>query len=232
MQIPVSIDGSTITDSTNDEGWTVTLSAARIAVADLQFTILGEMHGASAWLDGWLIRRAWAHPGHAAGGDVTGELVGEFVLDWFGADGVTLGPADVLTGDYNGLNFSFRVAGPEDGLMADDPLLGHSAYFGGVARKGDAEVVFTAALDYDVGTQMIGAPFELTIAADTQTMIALQLEPTDPVEAKSMFDGLAFDALDEDSDGVVTIVPDSEAANLLRRAVYSHAHYLAAAQGG
>jgi hypothetical protein len=55
--------------------------------------------------------RAWAHPGHYSGGDVTGELVGEFILDWIGGDGMALGTADLLAGDYNGFNFTFRRGG-------------------------------------------------------------------------------------------------------------------------
>lgn len=227
VQIPVVLDASTIGDSTNSEGWTVSLSAARIAVTDLQFTIQGEMHGATAWLGGLFVRRAWAHPGHAAGGEVTGELVGEFVLDWLADDGATLGTADMLTGDYNGMNFTFRSAGDGDGLDAADPLLGHSAFFSGVARKGGEQVLFTATLDYNPGTRMIGAPFELTLAADTQATVALQLEPNDPIERRSMFDGLDFGALDDDGDGLVTIEPGSAAANAFRRTIYAHSHYVA-----
>lgn len=228
--LPVKLDGSQLADSKNDAGWTVILSAARIAVTDVQFTITGEMHGASASLGDWFIRRAWAHPGHLAGGEVTGELPGTFILDWFADDGKVLGTADMLTGDYNGINFTFHTAGAEDGLAAADPLLGHSAYFSGVAHRDGEQVQFTMALDYQEGTQMIGAPFDLALAADTEETIALQFLPTDPVEQRSMFDGVAFDALDDDGDGVVTIDPGSEAANVVRRAIYSHAHYQAEAQ--
>lgn len=230
VQLPVTIDASTITNSTNEEGWIVTMDTARIAVTDLQFTIQGESHGVTAWLGDWLIPRAWAHPGHYAGGNVTGELTGAFIFDWFGHDGMMLGSADMLVGDYNGINFTFRVADDGDGLAADDLLLGHTAYFSGVARKNGEEVMFTAVLDINAGTQMVGAPFELALADDTEATIAFQLEPTDPVEMKSMFDGLDFAALDDDADGVVTIEPGSEAANVFRRTLQSHIHYQAEAQ--
>ena len=229
VQLEVELDASTVDDSTNDLGWTVTLTAAKIAVKDLQFTIQGEMHDATAWLEGWLIRRAWAHPGHYAGGDVTGELVGEFVLDWVGHDGMALGTGDLLTGDYNGINFTFRTAGEGDGLAGDDPLSGHTAYFAGVARKGGEEVAFTAALDVNAGTQMVGAPFELSVDADTKVKIGIQLEATDPVEDKSLFDGLDFMALDDDGDGTVAIAPGDEAHNIFVRTIQSHVHYNAEA---
>lgn len=230
VMLPVTIDGSTVAESTNDLGWTVTLTGARVAASDLQFTIQGEMHGATAWWDGWLVRRAWAHPGHYAGGDVTGELVGDFVFDWIAEDGAQLGVADVLTGDYNGFNFTFRRAGEGDGLAADDPLLGHTAHFTGVARSGPDEVAFTAVLDVNAGTQMVGGPFELTVSADSTASIGLQLEATDPVEMKSMFDGLDFAALDEDADGQVDIAPGSEAHNIFVRTIQSHVHYNAEAE--
>jgi len=230
VQLGVAIDGSTVVDSTNDLGWTVTLTGARVAVQDLQFTILGEMHDETAWLEGWLIRRAWAHPGHYSGGDVTGELVGEFILDWIGDDGKALGMADLLTGDYNGFNFTFRRASEGDGLAGDDPMIGHTAYFAGVARKDEEEVAFTAALDVNAGTQMVGAPFELTVEAGTNAKIGVQLEATDPVESKSLFDGLDFAAIDADGDGAAVIEPGSEAHNIFVRTIQSHVHYNAEAQ--
>jgi hypothetical protein len=228
VELAVDLDASTVDASTNDLGWTVTLSDARIAAADVQFTIQGEMHTSTAWLDGWLVRTAWAHPGHYAGGDVTGELVGDFVFDWISGDGMALGVADVLTGDYNGFNFTFRRAGPED-VDGDDPLLGHTAYFAGEARKGADVVTFTAALDVNEKTQMVGAPFELAVAAETTAKIGIQLEATDPIESRSMFDGLDFAALDEAGLGVVEILPGSAAHNIFVRTIQSHVHYAAEA---
>lgn len=229
VELAVAVDGSAVAETTSDLGWAVTLTEARVAAADLQFTIQGEMHGATAWLEGWLVRRAWAHPGHAAGGDVTGELVGEFVLDWFGGDGATLGAAEVLAGEYNGFNFSFRTAGAGDGLADGDPLLGHTAYFAGVARKDGAEVAFTAALDVAAGTEMIGGPFDLTVTAATTAKIGILLETTDPVERASLFDGVDFAALDDDGDGQADIAPGSAEHNILVRTVQSHVHYKAEA---
>lgn len=223
--LDVQLDASGIMPTTNDGDWVVELTTVRIAVTDLQFTILGEMHGASASLGGWLISRAWAHPGHYAGGDVTGELAGDFILDWTGHDGMKLGTADMLTGDYNGMNFNFRAAVAADGLEAADPLLGHTAHLVGTARKGEQELAFTAVLDVAAGTQLVGAPFEDTVEAASVDPIEVQFLPTDPVEAKSLFDGLDFAALDPDGDGVVSIAPGDEAHNILRRTLQSHVHY-------
>lgn len=229
VQLDVQLDASGISPTTNDAGWAVELTTARIAASDLQFTILGEMHGATASLGGrlsdWLLARAWAHPGHYAGGDVTGELAGDFIFDWLGHDGMKLGAADMLIGDYNGLNFTFRAATAADGLEATDPLLGHAVHFVGVARKAGQEVGFTAVLDLAAGTQVVGAPFEDTVDAASVDPIEFQFLPRDPIEGKSLFDGLDFAALDDDADGSVSIGPGDEAHNILRRTLQSHVHY-------
>lgn len=227
VQLEVEVDDAALVVGDNDLGWRVELSAARVAVADLQFSILGEMHEASAWLPSWVLGRAWAHPGHLAGGDVTGELNGAFILDWGAAGGARLGAAELLTGRYEGLNFSFRAAEAGDELAGDDPLLGHTAYFAGTASKDGQAVAFTAQVDVDAGTQMVGAPFDLEVEATGQAVVALQLFPVDPIEELSLFDGLDFAALDGDGDGVVAIGPGDAAHNFLRRTLQSHVHYAA-----
>lgn len=225
VQREVQLDGSKIADTTNDLGWTVTLSAVRLAVTDLQFTVLGEMHqSTTAWLPGWVIGRAWAHPGHYAGGDVTGELTGNFIFDWLGHDGERLGDADMLTGVYHGINFTFRHTDANDKLTSDDPLLGHTGYYAGVARKDGKEITFTIVADVNDGAQMVGAPFDWTLEEETRGTIKIQLYLTDPVENRSMFDGLDFGALDDDGDGEVSIVPGDTAHNIFVRVVQSHVH--------
>jgi len=227
VQLEVEVDAAALAVGDNDLGWRVELAAARVAVADLQFSILGESHAASAGLPSWLLGRAWAHPGHLSGGDVTGELAGAFVLDWGAGAGARLGAAEMLTGVYEGFNFSFRAADASDALAADDPLLGHTAYLAGTARRGGQTVTFTAQIDLDAGTQMIGAPFELEVERTGQAIVALQLWPVDPVAGASLFDGLDFAALDGDGDGVAAIEPGDAAHNFLRRTLQSHVYYAA-----
>lgn len=230
VEIAVEVDAAPLMVGKNDLGWQFELGVARVAVSDLQFTILGEMHEASAWLPSWVLGRAWAHPGHLAGGDVTGELTGAFVLDWGNDGGGPLGTAEMLTGVYHGLNFGFRVASASDGLAADDPLLGHTAYFAGHATKDGRSIAFTMQIDVDAGVQMIGAPFDLELERSDQATIALKIEPVDAIEGLSLFDGLDFAALDVDDDDEVAIVPGDDAHNFVRRTVQSHVHYEAVAR--
>jgi hypothetical protein len=226
VELDVALDDAAVEASTNDLGWTVELTEARIAASDVQFTILGEMHGAIAsWVPSWILGRAWAHPGHYAGGDVTGEMTGDFILDWIAHPGMKLGTAEMLTGVYHGLNFTFRATGANDKLAADDPLLGHTAHFVGTAHKDELAIAFTIQVDIDANTQLVGAPFDLEVTEDHQATLVVQFLPQDHVEDDSLFDGLDFGVLDDDDDGKVSIVPGDTAHNIFRRTLQSHVHY-------
>lgn len=222
VELPVAVDGGALVDAATDLGWQVRLDVARIALGDLEFTIQGEMHVA-ARLWRLVVPHAWAHPGHYAGGDVTGALPGSFVADWLAGDGQELGRAELLAGTYNGCNLALRRA---DELPADDPLSGHTAHFAGVASKDGLDIAFTAVLDVDPGAAVIGAPFELTVDAATTATLGLRLRARDPETGVHLFDGLDFAALDPDGDGSVTIAPDDPAHNVARRALQSHVFYL------
>jgi len=224
--LPVVADGAGIATCTNDLGWTVEVSAFRVAIEDLEFTVEGEVHAS-------LLRRladvavpvARAHPGHSAGGEVTGELLGELVIDLLAEEAETLGEATLLPGDYNGLNLTFRRAGPEDGLGEGDALLGHSAVILGTATRDAVSVSFEAVLDIDPGTQMVGGPFDLVVDEDTTATLGLTAYTIDPSEGDTLFDGLDFGELDGDGDGIASIVPGDVAHNVLMKTLVRHDHW-------
>lgn len=222
VRLQVAVDGSQLGDVVNDLGYEVHLEAAKLAIGDVGFTISGEMHGATASLWRLVVPTAWAHPGHYAGGDVTGVMSGMFVADFLSGDGATLGEALLIVGDYNGANIDLRVASDAEDV---DPLKDHTAYFAGTARRGGQTIVFTAALDVDAGVQVVGAPFEDTITVDSQGPLRLQLIARDPTGGLTLFDGLDFAALDGDGDGQVAIVPGDAAHNVFRRALATHVFY-------
>lgn len=222
VELPVAVDGGALADAPTDLGYTVKLDVARIAAADLEFTIQGEMH-AAARLWHLLVPRAFAHPGHYSGGDVTGALPGEFVLDWIAGDGQQLGRAELLVGAYHGCNFAFRRA---DELPADDPLSGHSAHFAGVASKDGADIPFTAVLDLDPGAAVIGAPFDFEVDTATDLTLGLQLRARDDASGAALFDAVDFAALAPADGGPVLIAPGDPAHNVVRRALQSHVFYL------
>jgi hypothetical protein len=227
-EVPLAVVSSSRGIEPGDsDGQAITLQSARAVLSDLEFTVGGEVHETSALARLWdlVVPSAYAHPGHAAGGDVTGVLAGRFVVDWM-ADGAPLGTASLLEGDYEGANFTFRRGTREDGLAEGDPLLGHTLALEGTARTGGRTIAFDALIDIDDGALLVGAPFVLAVdrGMDPATL-AIELLPADPVDGKSVWNEIDFAALDEDGDGVVSIRPGDDAHNILRRNFQLHNHY-------
>ncbi len=215
------VDGQAIAPTTTDLGYTVTLTRCRAALTNLTFTTSGEFHegGVAALgrhLAGWLVPTAWAHPGHAAGGEVIGELPGRFVVDWCTNNNLRLGDAELTLGQYNGANFEFIPASADDGLDPDDPLIGHSLELAGTAILGDDSFEFHVVLAQDDGREVIGLPFDLDLTAATEVTLGLQLTPRSVMADLTLFDGIDFAALAPDSE---------ELTNRLRRASQDHEFY-------
>lgn len=234
VELPVVVDGSAIAPVTTDLGYEVALSTARLAIEDVQFTVAGEAHASLPQLVRNLLwSTAHAHPGHYQGGEVTGELKGQFLLDWLGKDGEELGLATLIAGDYQSINFTFALADQAE-LDAGDPLLGHTALLAGTAKRDGETYRFSALLDSPEGRQLVGLPFEEQVGASTHASIGLQLVPLDSYENDTLFDGLDFAALPADEIGVIAIQPAAqdqvlvEAYALLRRTFQTHDHFDAA----
>lgn len=226
MPVVVSADGLSPVES--DLGWVVEVTRLRAAARDLELTIEGEEHASLLpRIRRWLVPEAHAHPGHLAGGSVTGELPGDFLIDWT-RDGAALGDATALVGRYQGANFAFRRAGDGDGLDPGDPLLGHTFHVEGTATRGAQELAFEMILDIDDGTRIVGVPFEYEVTETDVPTAALELRVIDPYEGKNLFDDIDFAALAQpDGDGEITVVvaPGSTAHNRIRRAFQVHDHY-------
>lgn len=220
VELEVVVDGTGMAPATNELGWTVEVTAFELVVQDLEFSVEGEVHAAS-WLrrlEGLVVQEAHAHPGHLAGGEVTGELAGLFRVD-FMEDGASLGRATLLPGSYHGGNFGFSRA------EGSDALGGHTAWIEGTATREGAAIHFTALLDVDPSAKLVGAPLELEVAEGSSARLGLRLDLTDPEEGDTLFQRLDFGALDEDGDGEVTIQPGDAAHNVLRRTLQDHDHY-------
>lgn len=239
VTLPVVVDSSGIETITNDLGYDVTLTDARVMVETIVFTIAGEAHSASPWkrASDLLVPSAWAHPGHFQGGDVTGELRGRFALRWLGDDARELGSATLLVGTYHSANFTFIRGTEEDDLASDDPLLGHTALLRGTAVRSETGAIeastidFTVLIDSPVGRELVGAPFDFTVRETTTEELGLRLLTLDPLEGDTLLDGVDFAALDRDGDGEVTIEPGAsdsqvvDAYNLIRRNFQTHDHF-------
>jgi hypothetical protein len=224
VSLPVVVDATGVAPALTDLGYTVTLGRARAAVRDLQFTVGGETH--ATWLDRVgraLVPRAHAHPGHEAGGEITGELPGPLVIDWLD-EGAPLGAARLVVGRYRGANFTFRRATAAE-LPEGDPLVGHTIHVEGTAARDGRAVSFVALVDVDDGARLVGAPFDAEIAPGLTASLGLRLLPTDPQDAKdTLWNGVDFFAL-AGAGGGASIAPGEEIHNLLRRKVQVHDHY-------
>ncbi len=222
----VIVDGTVIANTETDMGYRIELTRCRVAIDTVEFTTDGEQH-ASLFGPAWdlLVPSAFAHPGHAGGGEVVGELPGRHVFDWRD-DGTVLGEAILLDALYTGANFSFTRAQVEDGLSSDDPIIGHTFEITGIATLDDEQWTFSVLVDQDQGRRVVGLPLSLDVDPNGQKLeLGLQLRVDDPLEQESMFDGIDFAMLDPDGDHVIVIEPDTDAYHRLRRSTQTHDHY-------
>jgi hypothetical protein len=224
VELPVATSASPMAAAMTDLGYTVQVSQIRIAVSTVQFTIEGETHTDVSAKGTQALLPPTPHPGHSAGGEVTGELPGDFVLVWNGQPQPTLGNGTLIVGDYHGANFSFRAAGIADALPANDRLLGHTFHITGTVMKNGTTQPFDAVLDVEPDSQVVGAVFEDVITETSTEALALEFYPTDPYELDTAFDGIDFFQLPETA-GSLEIAPGSTAHNFLRRTIQTHDHY-------
>jgi hypothetical protein len=216
VSLPVRVDARDLEPVESDRGYTIELSEARLVVTDLKFAIAGEEHAQNAWqrLADWLLPVAHAHPGHFVGGDVTGELLGRFVTSWLPEDSAPIGVATLLEGDYRSASFAFGHAGAEDGLSADDPLLGHTALLRGSAARGGVRREFLVVLDASEGQDVVGMPFDAGVRAVAPLALGFELLSIDPIERSTLFDDIDFTRLPVADDGLVRIVSSASDAAL------------------
>ncbi|MCA9527101.1 MAG: hypothetical protein KC549_12485 [Myxococcales bacterium] len=213
---PVVVDtGALVTAGPTDLGYTTTLARARVVIHDVQLDRGGESHTRNL-LKIMGLGVAYAHPGHLAGGDVLGELPGRHVVD-LAQDGRLVGEATIVLGPFDSVGFGFGQATLEDGLAADDPLLGHSIELVGAASRDGRTVRFHAVLDQDLDRVVVGIPFPTRIdAAGTPIGFGLL--------GAGLFDGVDFFALAGEADDAAL---DAPALARLRRALQSHEHFAA-----
>jgi hypothetical protein len=232
VDLPVVTDGRGLQPITTDLGYQVEVSSAWLVAEDLQFTIAGEAH-TSLWrrLSEAVIPVAHAHPGHYQGGEVTGELLGRFVLQFTAEETQAVGTATLLVGQYQALDLTLAHAS-EDDVAEGDPLLGHSARLVGTAARDDVAFAFEIRIESPAARQLAGVPFAAKIAESTQGPLALRLSTLDPIENDTLLDGVDFALLDSDADGRVLVEPAAvdantvAAYNVFRRTFQTHDHFV------
>jgi hypothetical protein len=227
VDLEVRVDGTGIRAHGTDLGYYVELERCRMVVDTLELTTGGEMHADASLLRllyDLAIPRAYAHPGHAAGGEVVGELVGTFVVD-FRDHGRALGLATLLQAHYSGANFSFARAEPGLGVDPDDPIVGHTVDIAGTATREGEVYTFEALLDQDEGRRVVGLPLDLIVDDRTDVALGVALHVAEVTGDRSIFDEIDFATLDDDGDHHVVLEPGTEAYNRLRNSLQLHDHY-------
>lgn len=229
VSLPVLCDGTASRYLVNDQGWQVQIDILRMAVRDFTFTIQGETH-ASLFrsISDVLVPSAHAHPGHSAGGEVTGAMPGNFILDFSSGVLSPIGTGTLLVGEYEGFNLYFRVANSDDGLDAADPLLGHGVYIKGTAQKEKVVIPFSAVIDEPVDGSMDGGVFAHIVKEGTQAPLILTFADWVSLEDESqetIFDGIDFLSLETDAQGDVSIEPGSASHNMIMKQIVIHDYW-------
>jgi hypothetical protein len=219
VRLPVTTSAAALPAATTDMGYQVQLERLRVAVTAIQFTIEGEAHAAAP------PPGAVLHPGHAAGGEVTGELPGDFILTWEGRAQPALGEGTLIVGDYFGANFVFRDADARDNLPAGDPLAGRAFHLTGTIAKAGTTRPFDAVLAIEPGARVVGAVFQASITEASTAPLAIEFFATDPNEQDTVFDGVDFFTLPMTPAGGLEIRPGDAAHNIIRRTIQTHDHY-------
>jgi len=238
VTLPVVVDSDGIVEFDSDLGYHIQITKLRVAFDNVEFTTGGEMHASlirrvGQGLHDLVVPTAYAHPGHYAGGEVTGEMQGRFVVDWLD-DGASLGEAILLGGSYAGANFVFTRATADDGLEAGDPIIGHTIQIEGTATKDGTSFTFHGFVDEEDGKRVVGLPIseevteaqtDFEVDASTDVTLGLQVLMLDPFEPDTALDGIDFAAADTDADGDVELVAGEAPYNLLVRQLQVHDQY-------
>ena len=208
--VEVFADGSRLGPVETDLGYQVTLEWVEVWIDTVEFTVGGEEHGSATarWL-GRLLPRAHAHPGHASGGEVAGELRGPVLARFAAGDRESLGEGEFLEGEYMGFNLIFG---------ADETAV----RMGGVVDVDGAEVEFEGSVELFPSARVGGGAIQGVVPTEGAVMI--RVEPFDEWEGKTLFDGISFGALPAE-DGVLQIRPGTSAGAQLVNAVLAHEFY-------
>jgi hypothetical protein len=237
VEVELHADAVRVATTNTDLGWEVTLDRCRAIVEDVAFTTAGTMHASSSVFD-YLWPRAWAHPGHQAGGEVIGEAPGRIVVDLCSGDDQMLATATLLEGDYNGANFTWTRAGTDD-VAAEDPLLGHTMLLEGTAARDGETVRFRATIDQDDGRALIGAQFDATVSSAFDGRVVFSFTPYVDLTSggEHVFDAIAFDELGArapaegaEGGGVIDVEPGTTTHNQLRNTLQRHDFFVFRAQ--
>jgi hypothetical protein len=155
LKTQASIKDNESQPKVNALGWTVTLSEAYLSVGPLYYysgdPVLSRRHVPKAMLQNmlasvsdWLVRPAYAHPGHYIEGAAMGQMLVPTTLDLLASATVNLADGEGITGDTNSAKFTWQS--PPQGDLAPG-LQGHVVISKGTATKDGTAIQFIAKAD-------------------------------------------------------------------------------------
>ena len=213
-----------------DLNYEIELERVQLVAKDLNFTTSGQLHSSTLWkeITSSIISKVHAHPGHSQGGEVIGELMGEFLFEWSPGVRKFLGVATLIAGQYSAAEFTFGY-GSMESSSSNDQLMDHSILLSGTATKNEQVLSFLITVDSPSDRKLIGVPFDAMVKANLNGELVIRFHGTDPSEINSIFDQVDFVVLDQDDDSVVVIGPDivtvEDTYNIIRRSLLTHDHY-------
>lgn len=217
FELPVESSGESLEEFRTDRGYDVIISSLIIELDTIEFTVGGEVHGeetARSILNSFqnaLFPMAHAHPGHAAGGEVAGEVAGPLTLTFRSSENISLGKGLFLPGFYGGYNLLFSQHGDENTVLLE-----------GVATK-EEEIPFQASLQAPRNGGVYGGALMAQLAQGDR--IILRFLPVDEWSERTLLDRITFSDLPRDEDGVAQFVNGSSAHSILRETLGSHEFY-------
>ena len=230
VQLPVYTEADRWSPFMTDLDYAIEIERVQLVAKDLNFTTSGQLHSSTLWqkVTSSILPIVHAHPGHSQGGEVIGELMGEFLFEWSPGDRKFLGIATLIAGPYSAADFTFGY-GSMDSSPSNDQLMDHSIFLSGTATKNEQVLSFLITIDAPNDRKLIGIPFDAMIKSNLNGELMIRFHGTDPSEANSIFDQIDFVMLDQDYDDVVVIDPDivavEDAYNIIRRSLLTHDHY-------
>jgi hypothetical protein len=214
IRFAVEVSSLSATDLPNDHGYTVEIREAKLALAALQFFAGDPLFAGTSSVDRSALRRiaalaatplARAHPGHYQEGEAMAELNVQQTIDLLSPVPTALGQANGVTGRYGSLRLTLAPT------AAQAPTIS----LGGVARKGESIVAFSA--DLVLSESIVGIAVEETLEGDNQRVRLT-------VDLAKWIEQIDFSLLVGTSE-TATLVEGTQAHNGLVRGVRNTAAY-------
>lgn len=189
VAIPVVVDATGPGSAETDLGYRIELTEARFAFGNVRFLTGGSEHASlPARAYDLVIPSARAHPGHGEGGEVMGELPGEYEVDWVSEGARDLGSATLLEGDYTSASLTLA-------RLSEAPEL--SIRLAGTATREGESTDFSVEVAAPEGREITAIYFPHAITSELvpDGLLRFRFVFEEVFGQGHLFDGVDFEAL-------------------------------------